>query len=242
MPRRGPFTGWGTHPAIDVARLALATGHASDDVIANLLRIVTANSTNPDQRRSCLSALESLAKAGLVHRDQVEDALVPVAVNSVMSDDAGTEQRLEDISRLALMVQFGYDQSTSEGPLLAASRDRDTQVRLRAVSAVCPLPMRGQSSPSFDATLLGALYDPHPWVQAEAIPALWRGRFASDTLRDVAQARVVEIWPSAHRDLRATIARETALADPVDPRIRALKQGAVRDRSWIVRRAATADQ
>lgn len=55
----GTFMGWGTHPAIDVARLALATGHASDDVIANLLRIVTANSTNPDQRRrdSCLIQL-----------------------------------------------------------------------------------------------------------------------------------------------------------------------------------------
>jgi hypothetical protein len=66
---------------------------------------------------------------------------------------------------------------------------------------------------------------PTPRVQAEAIPALWRGRFESETLREVAQTRVAEIWPSAHRDSRATIARETALADPGDPRIRALKHG-----------------
>lgn len=235
----GSWTGWSTHPAIDVARLALAQGRVSDDAISRLLDIATAPTTNSQQRRACLSALESLAEAGLIQRAQVEDAFAPVTVRSVMTDDAEVDQRLEDISRLALMVQFDYDQATSEGPLLAASRDPDTQVRLLAVRAVCRLSMQRQTSPSFDATLLGALYDPHPRVQAEAVPALWRGHFESKALREVARARVAEIWPSAHRDLRATIAHETAVADSSDPYLRTLKDLARRDRSWVVRRAAT---
>lgn len=235
----GSWTGWSTHPATDVARLALAQGHVSDDAIAHLLDIATAATTNLQQRRSCLSALESLAKAGLIERAQVEDGFASVTVRSVMTDDAEVDQRLDDISRLVLMVQFGYDQATSEGPLLAASRDPDTEVRLLAVITVCNLSMRGQTSPSFDATLLGALYDPHPRVQVEAVPALWRGHFESKVLREVARARVAEIWPSAHRELRETIAHETALADLDDPYIRALKDLASQDRSWVVRRAAT---
>lgn len=235
---KGSWTGWGTHPATDVARLVLAQRRVSDAVIARLLAIATATTTNSLQRRSCLSALSTLAEEGLIERIPVEDAFTPVTVRSVMSDDAAADQRLEDVSRLALMVQFGYDQAISEGPLLAASRDPDTQIRLIAVTAVCKLSMSGIASPSFDATLLGALYDPHPRVQAKAVPALWRGHFESDALREVARARVAEVFPTAHRELRATIAHETALVDADESYIRSLKLLAEHDRSWVVRRAA----
>lgn len=235
----GRWTGWVTHPAIDVARLALAQGSVSDSAVKRLLSVAIASTTNSEQRRSCLSALQALAEEGLVNRAQVQEAFTPVAISSVMSDDAAVDQRLDDVSRLALTVQFGYEQATAEGPLLAASRDPDTQVRRLAVSAVCRLSLEGQTSPSFDATLLGALYDPHPRVQAEAVPALWRGKFESHALLEVARARVVEIFPTAHWELRASIAHESALGDGVDPYIQILKHLASQDRSWIVRRAAS---
>lgn len=235
---RGSWTGWSTHPATDVARLALARGSVSDTAVERLLGIAIAPSTNSQQRRACLSALQALAEEGLVKRAQVQQAFTPVTVRSVMSDDSAVDQRLDDVSRLALMVQFGYEPATAEGPLLAASRDPDTQVRLLAVSAVCRLSREGHTSPSFDATLLGALYDPHPRVQAAAVPALWRGHFESDALREVARARAAEIFPTAHRELRASIAHESAIADDDDPYIQTLRHMASQDRSWIVRRAA----
>lgn len=234
----GSWTGWSTHPATDLARLALSQGRVNGDAVAHLLKIATAPTTNSQQRRSCLLAFEAFATEGLIERAQIQDAFLPVTVRSVMSNDTAVDQRLEDITRLALMVQFGYDQATSEGPLLAASRDPDTQVRLVAVTAVCQLSISGLASPSFDATILGALYDPHPRVQAKAVPALWRGRFESEALREVARARVAEVFPTAHRELRATIAQETALVEINDQFTQALRQLAIRDRSWIVRRAA----
>lgn len=235
---KGSWTGWSVHPGTDVARLAIGRGRISDTAIKQLVAIAIAPTTNSMQRRSCLTALTSLARAGLVERNQVAETFASVTVHSVMTDDAAVDQRLEDVTRLALMVQFGHEQTAAEGPLLAASRDPDTQIRLIAVSAVCELSIQGQSSPSFDATLLGALYDPHPRVQAEAIPALWRGHFESHALREVARGRVVDIFPTAHRELRATIAHQISFSDSDDPYIRTLRRLATHDRSWIVRGAA----
>ena len=236
---RGSWTGWSVHPAIDLARLAEARGHLSDSAVQRLVAIAVAPTTNSQQRRACLTALTSLAKANLVDRAQVEATFAPVTVRSVMTDDVQVDQRLEDVTRLTLMVQFGYDRAAAEGPLLAASRDSDTQIRLLAVSAVCQLSMQGLMSPSFDATLLGALYDPHPRVQAHAVPALWRGHFESHALREVARGRAVDVFPTAHRELRATIANEAGLVDSDDQFIRKLKHLAGQDRSWVVRRAVS---
>lgn len=233
----GSFTAWGTHPATDLAKLAKARGRIGDGAVQQLVAIAVAPTTTSTQRRPCLSALTVLAKERLVERTQVEEAFRPVTVRSLMVDDADLEQRLEDISRLTLMVQFGYDERTAEGPLLAASRDSDTQVRLLAVSAVCELSIEGHTSPSFDATLLGALYDPHPRVQAEAVPALWRGHFESEVLLDVARSRIVEIFPTAHRELRVTIAHQIATLNTDDPSVTQLRRMATHDRSWAVRSA-----
>lgn len=237
--KKGSFIGWGVHPAIELARLATARGHISDSAVQQLVAIAVAPTTNPMQRRPCLTALTALAHENLIERAQVEQAFRPISVYSVMTDDADVEQRLEDITRLILMVQFGYDQTTAEAPLLAASRDPDIQVRILAVGAVSDLSVRGDISPSFDATLLGALYDPNPQVQARAIPTLWRGHFASEALLDVARGRVVEIFPTSHRELRAAIARQIADLDSSDPSIRNLRGLATYDRSWVVRRAVS---
>lgn len=235
----GSWTGWSIHPAIEVARLAAAQGHISDDALRLLVAIAVAPTTNSMQRRSCLAALTSLAQAGLVERDQVAEAFAPITVRSVMTDDAAVDQRLEDVTRLTLSIQFGKDHAAAEGPLLAASRDPDTAIRVIAVDAVCQLSLQRQTSPSFDATLLGALYDPHPRVQAKAIPALWHGAFESDALCEVARARVVDIFPNAHRELRASIALQIATAKQSDdPYIRILEDLVSRDRSWVVRTAA----
>lgn len=236
--RSGSFTGWGTHPAIDLARLATARGRIDDSAVQQLVAIAVAPTTNAMQRRPCLTALTALAKENLIERAQVERAFRPVSVHSVMTDNADLDQRLEDIARLTLMVQFGYDQATAEAPLLAASRDSDVEIRILAVDAVSDLSVQGHISPSFDATLLGALYDPNPQVQARAVPALWGGHFESEALRDVARSRIVEIFPTAHRELRAAIAHQIADIRTDDTSIQRLRQLATNDRSWVVRRAA----
>lgn len=231
----GRFTGWGQHPATELANLAIAQGRIGDGAVQRLVSIAIAPTTVSEQRRPSLSALTALAREDLIKRAQVEQAFQSVSVRSLMVDDADLEQRLEDITRLTLMAHFGYQ--GSEGPLLAASRDSDTQVRLLAVRAVCALSVRGHRSASFDATLLGALYDPHPRVQAEAVPALWRGHFESGALRDVARSRLAEIFPTAHRELRATIAHQIAALDSDDPAVGQLRRMAAHDRSWAVRTA-----
>lgn len=235
--RSGSFTGWGTHPAIDLVRLATARGHISDSAVQQLVAISVAPTTNPMQRRPCLTALTVLAQEDLIERAQVERAFRPVSVHSVMTDDSDLDQRLEDIARLTLMVQFGYDRATAEAPLLAASRDPDIQIRILAVDAVSDLSVQGHISPSFDATLLGALYDPDPQVQARAVPALWHGHFESEALLDVARSRVVDIFPTAHRELRAAIAYQIADIHTDDPSVRRLRRLATDDRSWVVRHA-----
>jgi hypothetical protein len=237
--RSGSFTGWGTHPAIDLARLATARGHISDSAVQRLVAIAVAPTTIPMQRLPCLTALTALAQDNLIERAQVERAFRPVSVHSVMTDDAGLDQRLEDIARLTLMVQFGYEQATAEAPLLAASRDSDVQIRILAVDAVSNLSVQGHISPSFDATLLGALYDPNPQVQARAVPALWHGHFESAALLDVARSRVAETFPTAHRELRAAIAHQIADIHTDDPSIQRLRRLATHDRSWVVRRAVS---
>jgi hypothetical protein len=237
--KKGSFTGWGTHPAIDLARLAIARGHIGDGPVQQLVAIATAPTTTPMQRRPCLAALTSLARERLIERSQVEMAFRPVSVHSVMTDDADVDQRLEDVTRLTLMVQFGYDEAAAEAPLLAASRDPDTQVRTLAVGAVSDLSVQGHTSPSIDATLLGALYDPNPQVQARAIPALWGGHFESEALLDVARSRVAEIFPTAHRALRVAIAQHVAEYDTNDPSTKSLRRSSTYDRSWIVRRTVS---
>lgn len=239
--RKGTFTGWGPSPAAELANLSIKHGDISDANVQKLVAVASATTTNSLQRRSCLAALIALAQEKLLDLSQVESTFLPVTTRPFMTDDVDTDQRLEDALRLILKVQFEYDHSNVEAPLLAASRDSDTEIRILAVEAVSNLLLQGHPSPSFEATLLGALYDPDPKVQARAVPAILHGQFDDNSLLFVARKRLVEIFPLAHRELRATIARQATgfLAD--EPSTTSIQEMAANDRSWVVRHSIQND-
>jgi hypothetical protein len=233
---RGHFTGWARSPEGDIARLLLALGRATPDATQALVDVATNEDTSPTERLSSLTALQSLVQEGLLTRDDVESVFRIVPVNAFMTEDSTADQRLEDIARIALRVRCDYSEEL-DGPLLAGSRDPDARVRQIALASVGWLSLNQvATSATLDAAMLGALYDPNPNVQASAVSSVWRGRFASRALLNVARARLLEVWPQAHRELRIAIAREVG-HDPgfVDGPLEAFQSLASRDRSWIVR-------
>lgn len=235
---RGRFSGRLREPATNVQRLVSALDVPRPYATAVLVRQAGSPVAAPVQRQAALAALISLARDSLLAYEDVEPALAGVdgPVLTLMADDEA-DRRYEDVQRAALHVALRYDERF-DGVLLAASRDPSTRVRVLAVSTVTWLTAEIASSGALDATLLGALYDPHPRVQSFAVPALWRGRFASEVVRRTAQDRVVEVWPTAHLDFRAAVAQEMSSAVKADDRSRMLAAWSREDRSVLVRWAA----
>ncbi|NIK56823.1 hypothetical protein BJY22_002540 [Kribbella shirazensis] len=235
---RGRYAGHASQPAWNVARLLFATERHDSTAIAALVEMASSGRVLAEQRLASLNALRLLAEHGLLDAADVEGALSARKIASFMTDDLSADQRLDDISRIALRARFGpvFD---LDAELLAASRDPDTRVRKLAVDSISWLSRQAFASAARDAALLGALYDPHPRVQAAALPALWRGDFASESVRRVAHGRVEELWPEAHRDLRLAVAREISRTDSVrGDQDAKLQEFAQVDRSWLVREYA----
>lgn len=236
---KGMFTGRSVEPATSIAWLTYRTGSRHELAETVLIRLATDRRVDAHQRQAALDSLTMLAREGLLDEEKVSAAFGPVKQVSWvrMTDDPATDQRYEDLLRAVLQVSFGYD-SSFDGILLSGSRDPNTRVRHLAVDTARWLSLQGKASPAVDAALLGALYDPHPSVQAVAVPALWRGEFTSRALREAAQRRVVELWPTAPLELRRVIAREAREPEfAEDEVVRYLAERCRSDRSVLVRRA-----
>jgi len=237
---RGMFSGRTREPSTDLQLLASDLGQLPTTAAVALARLASSPAAAPIQRQMALSALISLTRRGLVGEEGLGEATRDLTgtVSTEMSGDDDSDQRYEAVLRAALRLALRYEEYF-DGVFLAASRDPSIRVRILAVSTVAWLTQEIASSGALDATILGALYDPHPGVQAVAVSALWRGRFASEAVRQAAQDRVVEMWASAHRDIRVAVARETsAVPSQGSNHLGTLRQLSRQDRSVIVRWAA----
>jgi hypothetical protein len=235
---RGRFAGHAVEPTTNVARLLIASHRRDSEAVQSIVDMATSEFVVAQHRLAALNALRELSEHGLLDQASVGDAFAERPIRSFMDDDPSAEQRLENITRLALRARFEaiYD---FDADLLAASRDADTRVRRVAVGTISWLSRKAFSSAARDAALLGALYDPHPRVQAAALPAIWDGQFENESLRRVARARVIELWPEAHRDLRlaivSAISQDVSPADTGEQKVHELARN---DRSWLIRRIA----
>lgn len=237
---RGIFSGRSREPSTDLQWLASNLGRLPPTAGAALVRLANSLAAAPGQRQMALVALISLTRQGLLSEPDLGSATRELTgtVSTAMADDDDSDQRYEDVLRAALQLAHRYDEYF-DGLFLAASRDPSVRVRILAVSTVVWLTQERASSGALDATILGALYDPHPGVQTVAVPALWRGRFASEAIRQAAQNRVIEMWPSAHRDIRIAVARETSVvASHEHNGLAVLRRLAHKDRSVLVRWAS----
>lgn len=234
--RRGIYSGYATHPALDVARLVLALGESQPAATAALVRLAATPYGVASQRQAALNALLTLARERLVTYDELGPVWEPrrARVDGLLGDDEGSDESYERLQEAALQLTLGYARGM-EGELLGGSRDASGRVRALALSTAQWLTLAGKSSFALDATILGALYDPDPYVQSLAVPALWRGSFVDESVRSVAQQRVHDLWPTAHIELRMAVAREVSAGSSSDPSLERLAELARIDRSVLVR-------
>jgi hypothetical protein len=235
----GIFSGGTASPMVGLSRLLVAVGQRSSDANQALIAAATSPAASSDQRFSALSALQWIAEARLIETGEAAPAFSAITINAFMSEDLASDQRLDDVSRLALRARLAFDREVA-GALLAGGRDSDPRVRQVSVQSIAWRALHAQSPMStVDALLLGAVYDPDPRVQAAAVPAVWAGTFEDEALRSAALNRLVQSWPQADRRLRVAVAAQLRVSvDP--PRVRSMiAQLAAKDRSWQVRWHAT---
>lgn len=238
--RRGVITGRVHDPAVDLARLVRLLGRADSNATTALVEMASAGYAAPSQRQAALTSLLSLAREELLSSSEAVESFDRVPAVALMTDDVGVDQRYEDLIRVLIQLSVKYD-SKLDGHLLAGTRDTNARVRDAAVSSVTWLSLRGSKSHALDAALLGALYDPNERVIASAIPAVASGAFANSTLRGAAEARMLELWPSAGLQLRVAIASGVTKVGARSDIQSGLRAMAELDRSSVVRAVAHGD-
>jgi hypothetical protein len=140
-------------------------------------------------------------------------------------------------ARLAVHArQLGLDDQVV---VLTLTRHADARVRQIAIETAATF-LWVNSSEAIEAALLAGLYDPEERVLVAALEGLRRATLTQISADAVAQ-RLGRVYQEYGREVRAAavLAAKARLQTADDPRLSQMVERGARDRSWIVRHAAT---
>lgn len=234
----GRYTNHVYDPADSAAACMLYLRVADKQAVELLVDLASSAHSRPFQAAKALKALLKLAAEGLVWEADVQRALVHAKrTDSAISPWEGpAEIRITEAQRSILKAHF-IPGAVAE--VTGACRDPEVRVRTIAVRAVVQM-ARSSKTSLFDATLLGALYDPEGSVQAIGARAFLDEDVVMDkVLKSVGQARLLDMWDGASRHVRVSIA-VGAKSLPTDDIVMQLHKRIAADRSIMVRTAGDA--
>jgi hypothetical protein len=222
----------GSDPSIDAMRCMLHLGQLDETILQKIVRIALDPAAAPAQAGGALRALRDGLAGGLLPRVVAEDVLqhdrVPRS-EGFWDDEA--DLRMERAERAALA--FFADRETVDG-VVAATKDPDVRVRHIGLRAIVDATAELRSS-VLDSCFMSGLYDPDGSIQAIAAQGVLRGYIQEATINRICWARLIEMWPEAHRTVRSTIASELGRSRGDRAAIAELRRLAVNDRSAMVR-------
>lgn len=242
--QRGQWTTFGTSLAFEVARCLVALESSDQEAVDTIVDFAAAPVTAANDVIDAVNALSWLADVRLLASPDVIESRLPYRLDVSPVDRmwAGRDDlRAINAVIAGLHARVSVDRRQAIVVLVSSTRDPDPQVRKLAIDQFDGGHLVvGGFEASVDAAILGAIYDPDFRVQASAVRAV---RSISDQLvAEIAWARLVSVWDSAHRRVRvaaAGVAANQRYGDQSIDRVREEVLGlASADRSFQVRRAA----
>lgn len=242
--QRGRWTTFGTSLAFEVARCLIALRSSDQGAIDTIVDFAAAPVSAANDVIDAVNALSWLADARLLASSDVIESQLPYRLDVSPVDRmwAGRDDlRAVNAAIAGLHARVSTDRRQAIVVLVSSTRDPDAQVRKLAIDQFDGGHLIvGGFEASVDAAILGAIYDPDFRVQASAVRAV---RSISDPLvAEIAWARLVSVWDSAHRRVRVAAAGVAANQRYDDRSIDRLREEvlgrASADRSFQVRQAA----
>jgi hypothetical protein len=222
----------GNDPSIDAMRCMLHLGQLDETILEKVIRIALDSAAAPAQAGGALRAIRDGLDGGLVPRVVAEDLLQhdrTTRGERFWADEA--DLRMERAERAALA--FFVDRESLDG-IVAATKDPDVRVRRIGLRALVDAAAEFRSS-VLDSCFMGGLYDPDASIQAIAAHGVLRGYIKEATINRICWARLIEMWPEAHRTVRSAIASELGRSSGDMGTAAELRRLAVNDRSAMVR-------
>lgn len=232
---RGAYSMYAHEPTINATRIVLAGGKRNEAILSALVHQSRAPGASPEQAALALWGLNILLRDGLAESDDVRAALPARKEMGPDFWDGKVNERVEDVRRATLAASADRTQLDR---LVAATKDPSPRVRRIAVEAFLDLAVRGPSNEVSDGVLFAALYDPDDSVQIFGVQALTRGQIASQMWAQIGWARLLELWPEAHRRVRASLVSEVIGNAATTPQAADILALARADRSISVAMAA----
>jgi hypothetical protein len=214
-------------------RCMLHLGELDETILGKITRIALDPAAAPTQASDALRALRDGLTAGLVPQVVAKDVVQrDRTTKSERFWDDEADLRMEGAERAALA--FYIDRETLA--VVAATKDPDVRVRRIGLRALVDAAVEFKSS-VLDSCIMGGLYDPEASIQAIAARGVLRGYIQEATINRICWARLIEMWPEAHRTVRSTIAFELGNTSENVETTAELRRLAANDRSAVVRLA-----
>lgn len=201
---KGTYSMYATDPVVSAVHLAMALNQPSEALVNLLIEQSIAERASTDQASMAVWGLSALLRKGLTSADVLTRASTDRPGSGPGLWDGPIEKRIEDARRAVLRIRLGTDPASE---LVALSRDPAVRVRQIAVEAALELAEQDASDET-DLIMMGSLYDPEESVQTLASRGVVQGLVGSPEWSSVAWARVVEMWPAAHRNVRVAVMAE----------------------------------
>ena len=233
--QQGSMSFGGRTTASEIALVAQARGAVDPASVTELLSEAANDALPPDFRLASLMALARLAATGLAAPEvpPIGEPERPHPLQGFMSVSID----LLRAARLAVHArQLGLDDQVV---VLTLTRHADARVRQIAIETAATF-LWVNSSEAIEAALLAGLYDPEERVLVAALEGLRRATLTQISADAVAQ-RLGRVYQEYGREVRAAavLAAKARLQTADDPRLSQMVERGARDRSWIVRHAAT---
>jgi hypothetical protein len=234
--RQGSMSFGGPTPIRLLSLVAQARGKVDRSTVALLIDLAFDVTLPGDSRLNALLALSGLSHAGLLSRkrlEQIRDVPDQVAASFFMNVSA-------DLLHAArLSVRSTQLDDKEQIALFTLSRNPDVRVR-QFVCETAGRFLAVKQSPSVEAALLAALFDPDETVLNAGLGALETAKL-TQLSEDAVVDRLERLYLSYGREVRATTvraARKLASVRPDDSRLTRIVHTGTGDRSWLVRDAA----
>jgi hypothetical protein len=223
-----------------LADIVLARGGAEGPAVAALLDAATDEQVPGHLRFDALLALARIAHRGALSEEQYA-VIRGSPDHGAPSFFAPTSRELLRVAKL-LVLRRVLSQS-EQGEAFALTRDGDARVRQLAVN-VCTLYLRERASIPLEAGLIGGFYDPDETVVRQALGGLRGAHLEFEGAARMIAERIDALFHERSHWIRAeaaSVARAMISDGSAEEAYRRVVVAAVRDRSWMVRKAATED-